>query len=168
MRYYLSFGKTFRISLLWLFFSVAYIAIYASRDKPQTMDYFIVVLYGYLLISIILPRIIKFLYFIIRKRPALTVTESFVFDHYKNIKYDWNDINEIQASDNYLDIKLHEPWKYYGKIWNPFLRLKIMLLSNIFKNKSFYKIDIDILDIKKGENKKFLDAINEFSMAACE
>jgi hypothetical protein len=164
MRYYLRFGKAFRLSLLLLLYPGAYIAIYYSRHKPEKMDYLLIVLYSYLLVSIILPRIFKFIYFIIRKRPVLTANETFIFDHYRNIKYDWDDIKEIIATDNYLEIDLYQPEKYYLKIINPFFKVKIKLLSYLFKRKSFFKIDI--LDIKKGENKNFLDSLNEFSMGA--
>ena len=103
--------------------------------------------------------------FIFYKKPIFTVNEVFIFDYFNNIQYNWDDIKEVIATDDYLDIQLCEPEKYFKMIKSPFGRFMTKIYQGIFKIKSLYTIDINLLDIEKGKNKEFLDKLNEYSLA---
>lgn len=96
----------------------------------------------------------------------LTINESYIFDHFENIQYYWNDIEEVVTTNAALDIRLYKPAKYFPKIRNPFWRVITKIKYNRFNAKSLYKIDLNMLDIKKGENEKFLQILNEYSLSS--
>lgn len=93
----------------------------------------------------------------------LTANESFIFDHYENIKYYWDDIEEADSVGRSLQIHLFEPQKYFKEIKSPFYRFFSKLNYKLFKAKSIYTIDLSMLDTDKGE---LLNTLNDFSIAA--
>ena len=117
------------------------------------------------LFVICITTLITMLRFIFYKKPIFTVNEVFIFDYFNNIQYNWDDIKEVIATDDYLDIQLCEPEKYFKMIKSPFGRFMTKIYQGIFKIKSLYTIDINLLDIEKGKNKEFLDKLNEYSLA---
>ena|SRR6185437_1699544 len=161
--YNFKWGRTFLVNLSWqLLLGLLIFLNSSSRNGNQIIAY----IYLFLLIALILPRLIKFFYFGIRKKLVLTVNKSFIFDHYENIKYYWDDIHEVIASGDYLLIKLYEPEKYLNKFDNPVRRFLKKAGYQLFKIKPSYSINLDIIDIRKEELKKFLDTLNAFSIAA--
>jgi len=167
MSYYLRFsGKSFYINLtavgLLIFIFIKYCWVGRRHDA---FDYFMPALFAGYMVFILLPREVKFLYFVISKRPVLEVTDLFLFDHYKNIKYYWRDIEQIDTNDKQILVTLYEPRKYFKEIPNPFSRLKTRILCQLYNETSLYKIDLSILELKKDENKIFLEKLDELSLA---
>jgi hypothetical protein len=161
--YNFKWGRSFVWNLSWqLFFGFFIILNPAGHNRDNILVY----IYLFLLITLVLPWLIKFFYFGIRKKLVLTVNGSFIFDHYENIKYYWDDVEEVIASGDYLHIKLYEPEKYLDKCQNPFRRFLKKKVYQLFKIKPSYGINLDIINIKKDEQKKFLDTLNAFSMTA--
>jgi len=129
-------------------------------------DYVIGSIYLFLIIIIVLPRLNKLCYFWIKKKPTLSVNESFIFDQYDDVKYYWKDIAEIIASEDLLQIKLYEPEKYIDKVKNPFRRFIKQIWYKHFNKNPSYSINLDMVDIKEEERKKFIDTLNALSLAA--
>jgi hypothetical protein len=103
---------------------------------------------------------------VVKNKPAFTANISFIFDQYQNTKYYWEDIEEVIASDDYLQIKLTEPLKYLDKIGNPSRKFMKKLGYKLFKIKPSYSINIGILNIEKGGDEEFVEALNQFSITA--
>jgi len=167
MSYYLRFsGKSFYINLiaagLLVFIFIRYCWVGRRHDA---FDYFAPALFVGYMLFIHLPRYVKFLYFVISKRPVLEVTDLFLFDHYKNIKYYWDDIELINASDSKLMITLYEPPKYFKEIVNPFSRFRTRILFQLYNETSLFKIDLGVLELKKSENQQFMNMLDELSLA---
>jgi len=158
MTYYLKFGKIFYNQLFW--FSYAIIWIVKDSNRFSYWDLIFVFL-G----AITFPRLVILTYFKLLKKPVLIANDLYIFDCYKNIKYYWEDIDEIIATDDYLQITLCNPVKYLNKIGNPFFRLVAIVKYRFFKTKSLFSINLNILGIEKGKNKEFLDTLNDYSLA---
>ena len=78
---------------------------------------------------------------IFRNRPVLEANEIYIFDLANNIKYYWEDIDEIYEDNAYLYLKLYNPNKYLEKIRNPLKRFIIGVSGALFK------INIDMVNI---------------------
>ena len=81
------------------------------------------------------------------------------------MKYYWEDVKDIVAGeDELLHIHLSEPQKYVNKI--PLYRLFSLIKYKMFKTDPDFSIDMNLIDIKKGEHKLFLEKLNECSLAS--
>jgi hypothetical protein len=156
MTYYVKLGKYFFIQLFWLIYSSIWVY------KGYKFIYWDLIFATFAVI--VIPKILSAVYLKLFKKPAITVNEDYIFDHYKIMKYYWEDIDEVIASDAMLDIRLKEPQKYFKKIKNPFRIIFILLKYKVFKNQSLFTIDVQLLDIEKGKNKAFLDKLDELSI----
>jgi hypothetical protein len=131
--------------------------------KTNIISYIIGWFWIFLVGAVALPRFIKCFYFAIKKKPVLTADEFFIFDQFENIKYYWDDIDEIVPFEHYLQIKLYKPERYIDKIKNPFYRSLKQIGYTVFRRTPSYSIDLNIVAIEKEENQKFLDTLNKLS-----
>jgi hypothetical protein len=160
MTYYAKLGRAFFNQLFWLTYAASWIII-----KLHKFGYWDLVFV--LLALMTLPVVIMLGYFKLFKRPIFKANEAYIFDCYNNIKYYWDEIEEvIPTADDFLQIKLYEPEKHLNKIKNPFQRFFREIGYRIFKKKPTYRINLAIIDIKKGENKNFLDMLDDYSVEA--
>lgn len=99
----------------------------------------------------------RFLYLILFKKPALSINEDCIFDRMDNVKYNWNDIDEVIESNTLLRIKLRDPRKYLNRIGDPFQRCIALLTFWLYDKKSPYVINLSLLD---ANNKELLKTLN--------
>ncbi len=166
MKYYLTFSRTSYINLI---FGVIYILILLKYfwigQRHEAINYFIATCFVGYLVFFVLPRLAKVLYFCILKRPILETNDVFIFDHYKNIKYYWNDIEKINTTNSRITLTLREPHKYFREIANPFSRLRTRVLCDLYNETALFKIDISILEFNEKENTRFLQTLDELNIA---
>lgn len=163
MVYYAKFDKQFYIAAVYLTLCVL-ISVRIYTDH-KTYDYYWLIP-GILYWSLLSRRVFSILYLKLFKKPIFTANEYYVFDHFENIKYYWDDIDEIVAEENLLVVQLDDPAKYYSEIKVPFLKFKAFLKHKVFRRKLTYYIDLDLIDIKKGKHKMFVDTLNDLSIPA--
>jgi hypothetical protein len=156
MTYYARLDKQFFARSILL---AAYIKFY-SRYPHELFWPIMVTLFA----ALVLPGIVIQLYLVLFKKPIFTANETFIFDHYAQIKYYWDDIEQvIYRPDEFLEIKLNEPKKYLRKLPNPIWRLRAFFVCYVLRRKFRYTINLDLLDIKKGENNLFINTLNQLS-----
>ncbi|MCR8556665.1 hypothetical protein KXD93_03385 [Mucilaginibacter sp. BJC16-A38] len=116
------------------------------------------------LFSVYLRPVLTIFFLKVLKQPILTANDTYVFDHFERMKYYWEDIDEIVADDEKLQVQLHDPRKYVNQI--PYYRLIDLLKYKVFKIKPDFSIDMHLIKIKKGEHKLFLEKLDECSIAS--
>lgn len=157
-------GRTLNLRVFQLTLFSLIMIVYAFGSHK---DYTIAFIYMFTLVTLT-PGLIKAFVYSGQKKSTLSANGSFIFDQYKNIKYYWADIEEINVSDDFLFVKLFEPEKYIRDVKNPFSKFFKRAGYYLFKIRPSYSINMNIIDVKKEEKTKFLDMLNEFSMAATE
>src|SRR5580704_16321734 len=72
--------------------------------RPYQHHEYVWLIIGLIFTPIVLSsfRPITLIKLIIYKKPVLTVNQSYVFDHFQNIQYYWDDIEEAVQTDNTL------------------------------------------------------------------
>jgi hypothetical protein len=161
MTYYSKFTQRFYNGVIWLILPI----LYAVKSYHQTgkFDLF------WILMTLLfwcghLRPVLTIFFLKVLNRPILTANDNFVFDHYQGVKYYWEDIDEIVADYETLHVQLNEPRKYINQI--PYYRLIDSLKYRLFKIKPDFSIDMYLIKIKKGENKLFLEKLDECSLAS--
>jgi hypothetical protein len=152
-------GAGFLMFQLILFSCIAALNFFGNHKNYYLSFFFLLVA-----IVTVLPRLIKFFYFWIGSKPVLTANRSFIFDQFKNIKYYWNDIDEIVVTGEYMVVKLYQPEKYLNKVKNPVQRYFKKRRYNRFHKKLYYSINLDIVGVKAADYSRFLNTLNEFSL----
>lgn len=153
---------------LWFVFQfVVWCAIYLLQKRTLHQNgYFFAVFVLILLSLIALAKTVKFVYFWIAHKPVLTANRSFIFDQFQNIKYYWNDVDEIVITGEYMVVTLYHPEKYLDEIKNPVQRFFKKWRYERFRKKPSYSINLDIVGVKADEYNSFLNTLNEFSIIA--
>jgi hypothetical protein len=161
MTYYAKFGKVFYNRLIWLAYAVVWIV--KEFDRLTYSDLVFVAL-G----VVTFPTVIKVIYFNLFKKPIFIANAVYIFDCYNNVKYYWDDIKVADYKDDFLTIYLFLPEKYIKKTKNPFYWLLKVVQLYIFRQKSLYSINLNLLNIPLGKNAEFIRGLNELSMAKVE
>jgi hypothetical protein len=144
---------------------ILFSAIVALNFFGSHKDYYLAFFILFVAIVTVLPQVIKFFYFWIGNKPVLTANRSFIFDQFKNIKYYWNDIDEIVVTGEYMAVKLYHPEKYLDEVRNPVQRFFKKWRYNRFHKKPNYGINMDIISVRAEEYNNFLNTLNQFSIA---
>ena len=158
MVYYVKLGKQF-----FLYSTCLLVATWYGIKTWSSYNPYLLVFFG-LGALLIAWHLIFLAYFKILKKPILTANKVYLLDRYKNIRYDWIDIDEVIAGDTSLSIKLYRPEQYIARLKNPIFRLLKWVQLKVFNKKPNYWIDLRLLDIGKGGRDNFLKALNECSI----
>jgi hypothetical protein len=105
----------------------------------------------------------KYAYLIFNNKPALSVNENFIYDFARDIKYDWDDIDEIYEDNGYLVIKLSRPIEYLARIKNPVQRFIKRIFSGNDASWLEYTINIDMVKVNPDA---LLRILNDYSLEA--
>ncbi len=140
--YYVGFGRRFTPSLF-LSLSVFYILIRPGLFDNVIINYTLKSIYALAGVYALYTVCIS-LYMVISEKPALTLNSEFAFDHIKNIKYYWEDINELKITPSSVKISLDKPEKYVIKTKS--LPYRMRKLFGLSKKQSF-SIDLDQVNI---------------------
>jgi len=153
---------------LWFTFQFVFWCVFpfVSHFTERHKDYYLILFFLIMLSITVLPKTIRFLYFWIAGRTVLTANRSFIYDQFKNIKYYWNDIDEVVVTGDYMAVKLYHPEKYLDEVKNLIQRSFKKMRYDYFHKKPSYSINLDIVDVKAEDYQKFLNDLNAFSIAA--
>jgi hypothetical protein len=102
---------------------------------------------------------LQLLYLMLFKKPALSINEDCIFDGLDNVKYNWDDIDEVIESNTLLRIKLRDPRKYLNRIGDPLQKCIALLTFWLYNKKSPYVINLSLLDVN---NKELLKTLNRY------
>ena len=158
MIYYVRLGRQF-----FLYAACLLVAAWYGLKTYSSYNPFLLVLFG-IGALIIAWHLIFLAYFKILKKPIFTANKVYLHDRYKNIRYDWSDIDEVIAGDSALTVRLYRPEQYITKVRNPIFRLLKWVRLKVFNKKPNYWIDLRLLDIEKGGRERFLMALNDCSI----
>ncbi|WDF80411.1 hypothetical protein ACFGVS_07350 [Mucilaginibacter sp. AW1-7] len=104
MKYYFKFGAGL---ILQLVVAVIWILVISfSRNIPPVANWFIYIGFAFNLISLFYYNL-KSIIVAINKEPQLEFDEVCIYDHVKNAKYYWTDIEEIEEENGSLIIKMY-------------------------------------------------------------
>lgn len=163
MAYFARFSQTSFVSALWMLTSLLNVNRhfdYRTRTGFEWVFFFI------FFWSLFLPQLLTVLYFVLLKKPIFTANELYIYDHYEGIKYYWEDIEEIVADLDNIEVKLIDPVSYLKNRKRLFSKFRAMIKYYIFNSKPKFIIDTQFIIIKKGEHKLFIDALNNLSITA--
>jgi len=158
MTYYLKFGRYFFLILTQFIISIVWII------KDYIKDYHIWPWFWPTIALIFGFYLVKFLYKKLFNKPALVINELYILDNVNNVKYYWDDINEVIETDDFLYIYLYDPKKYLSKINNPVRRIGPVISLYFFKKRTPYQIGLHT--IKINDRKEFLELLNNYSIAS--
>jgi hypothetical protein len=105
----------------------------------------------------------RYIYLVLYNKPTLVVNESYIYDLANEIKYYWEDIDEIYEDNAYLYIKLYKPGEYAGKIGGPIKKFINGLISNLYNTP--FVINVDMVDIHLVA---LLEILDDYSIKANE
>lgn len=162
MIYYARLNQRFYIAVVWLLIPILNLV---RQYQHGAYDYIWLIL-GILLWSLLARTVFFTLYLKLLKKPIFTANEYYVFDHFDSIKYFGDDIDELVGDGDLLVVQLNAPAKYYGEIKIPYLKFVAFVKHKVFKRKLTYCINLDLIDIKKGKHKLFMDTLNDLRMSA--
>jgi hypothetical protein len=93
-------------------------------------------------------------------KPAITLTNKYLFDNWNNLKINWNDINKISSLNirwSFLCFNTTTNKIVFGQIYDP-SKYFFMRLEKLLSGKSF-KINLSLI---KGDNSKISSRVNYF------
>jgi len=101
----------------------------------------------------------RYIYLMLNGKPVLIVNENYIYDLAKDIKYYWQDIDEIFEENSYLYIKLHKPNEYLEKLEGGVKRF----ISDVFSNKynTPFVINADMVNVN---SQALLEMLDNYSM----
>lgn len=145
------FSESFWVSFIWIFIIIADWP-FSHLNMTNLMSGF----FSVLLTVVVVPKLLKYLYYAVTKKPMLTVTDVYIFDHFNGLKYCWADIDFIDPYDDYLSLNLYDPRKYIRSSRNK--------LTRSFLKRRIGRIDTSDLKIEKGKYASFLKSLNNYSL----
>ncbi|SEO82466.1 hypothetical protein [Mucilaginibacter sp. OK283] len=93
------------------------------------------------------------------KQAVLEVDETCIYDRVNNMKYCWDDIEEVTAIDDILLLSMYQPQGYVAKT-SAIKRFRIYS-----KKKKAFRIDLDCV---KSTRKELVNTLDDFSIRAIE
>jgi hypothetical protein len=164
MKYYfkLSWGFLWNIFGYLLFSFFAWIHVIGPRHSSVgSFDFYFYLSAGiiWLLIIIIgLVRMYAIIGLVLKKHPLLEVNEVWLYDYVNDIKFYWDDIEEISNDEYVLLLKAYDPSKYLNQFRRP-----IDSFYSYSKKKKVFKISLDYI---KADLKNLGETLNNFSIQA--
>ena len=114
------------------------------------------------------PFLVKHIAFYVINKPMLTINESYIFDHYNDRKYYWNDIEDMIVTGpcDLLQIYFYEPKIYPRTITNPIEKFLPSIIKRKPKRNDSYFIDLSMVTFRWDKYDQFVDALNDYSIKA--
>jgi hypothetical protein len=112
-----------------------------------------------ILTFLIIKRNYNLIKLALTKQAILEVDETCIYDRVNNMKYCWDDIEEVTAIDDILLLLMYQPQEYTAKI-SAIKRFRIYS-----KKKKAFRIDLDCV---KSTRKDLVNTLDDFSLRAIE
>lgn len=112
---------------------------------------------------VIIHNLFRQVRFKLSGQPAFTANKIFIYDHFKNKKYFWEDIEEVEISRRTMYIYFYDPQKYGKRVG----RISAFLIREGLtgREREACTIDLEHFAIPKRERQKFLDKLDRLSIA---
>lgn len=161
MKYYFKFGKrlkynTFNV-LVWL--TICCIHVFWPRSSEHGHFYLWIGAFWVIMTFLIVMRNYNLIKVALTKQAVLEVDETCIYDRVNNMKYCWDDIEEVTAIDDILLLSMYQPQGYVAKT-SAIKRFRIYS-----KKKKAFRIDLDCV---KSTRKELVNTLDDFSIRAIE